>query len=691
MWIKLFPYQEEALSKIYNGCILHGGVGSGKSLVSLMYYYISQGGVYNPENRVKMSHPVNLYIITTAKKRDSFEWEGELAPFGLSTETDICGYGNKVVVDSWNNIKKYIDVVNSFFIFDEQRVIGSGAWVKSFLKITKHNQWILLSATPGDTWTDYIPVFIANGYFRNRSEFINEHVIYKPFRNYPQIDRYIGIKRLERLRDNILIEMNRPKEVVSHEETVILDYDRDLYQMIFKNRFDPWKNEPIQNATSFSYCLRRVVNSDESRQVKLLELLEDHPRVIVFYSFDYELDILLGLQYPDGTIIAQWNGHKHQEIPDGQKWVYLVQYTSGCEGWNCIKTDTIIFYSQQHSYRVFEQAKGRIDRLNTPYTILYYYIFKSTASVDRSIAKALANKKNFNAGSTYGSMFRNEPISIIVPKPVKLKSFLKWVGGKTQLLEKLKKEMPKSYNRYYEPFIGGGAFLFEIQPKKAVIGDMNKQLINTYEQVRDNVEMLIRIIRDLDEQECDVARYMELRDVFNQRILDFELDVECAGLMIWLNKHCFNGLYRVNSAGLFNVPYNNKSSGESVDVENLRNVSAYLYENEIDIRYGDFEETCSDIESGDFVYFDSPYLPVSDTANFMSYTKSGFTMKDHTRLAEFTRALVDKGVKVMLSNNDVPLVHDLYEGFDIQSVDVRRAINSDKEKRTGQEVIIKTW
>lgn len=407
MWIKLFPYQEDALKRMRNGCILHGGVGSGKSLVSIMYYYISQGGVYDPKQRVNMKHPCDLYIITTAKKRDTLEWERELAPFALSTEQDICGYGNKIVVDSWNNIKKYEFVKNSFFIFDEQRVIGSGAWVKTFLKIVKFNEWILLSATPGDTWMDYVPVFIANGYFKNRSEFINEHVIYRPFSSFPQIDRYINTRRLERLRDSVLVNMSRPSEILTSEETCILEYDRELYKRVYKSRFDPWKQEPIQNASQFSYVLRKIVNLDESRQVKLLELFERHPRIIVFYSYDYELDILLHLFYPEGTEIAQWNGHKHQEIPEGVRWVYLVQYTAGCEGWNCIKTDTIVFYSQQHSYRVFEQAKGRINRLNTPYTMLYYYIFKSMASVDLSIAKALANKKNFNAGAMYGRLFRD--------------------------------------------------------------------------------------------------------------------------------------------------------------------------------------------------------------------------------------------------------------------------------------------
>lgn len=412
MSINLYDFQEAALKKMRDGAILHGGVGSGKSLVSLVWYYRQMGGRIGKEVITDLNHPLDLYIITTAKKRDSCEWLKEMAPFLLvPADDETSWWGNKVVVDSWNNIKKYENIKNSYFIFDEQRVVGSGTWVKAFLKIAKSNRWILLSATPGDTWMDYVPVFVANGFYRNRTDFIEQHVIYRPFTTFPQIDRYVGLKRLERLRDLILVDMNRPKELISHEETNIVDYNRGLYKQVFASRFDPWKGEPIQNASGLAYCLRRVVNEDESRQVLLLELFEKHPRIIVFYSFDYELDILLNLGYPEGTEVAQWNGHKHQEIPSCNKWVYLVQYTAGCEGWNCVKTDTIVFYSQQYSYKVFEQAKGRIDRLNTPFTTLYYYIFKSQANIDLAISKALNSKKNFNARRYFDKIFKeNEAI-----------------------------------------------------------------------------------------------------------------------------------------------------------------------------------------------------------------------------------------------------------------------------------------
>lgn len=409
MSVNLYNFQEAALKKMRDGCILHGGVGSGKSLVSLVWYYRQMGGQIGKEVRTDLNHPLDLYVITTAKKRDSCEWLKEMAPFLLvPADDETSWWGNKVIVDSWNNIKKYENVKNSYFIFDEQRVVGSGAWVKAFLKIAKMNRWILLSATPGDTWMDYVPVFIANGFYRNRSEFIDQHVVYRPFTSFPQIDRYIGLKRLERLRDLVLVDMNRPKEIMAYEETVIVEYNRDLYKTVYTTRYDPWKDAPIQNASGLAYVLRRVVNEDESRQIALLELFEKHSKIIVFYSFDYELDILLTLGYPEGTTIAQWNGHKHQEVPLGTKWVYLVQYTAGCEGWNCIKTDTIVFFSQQYSYKVFEQAKGRIDRLNTPFTTLYYHIFKSQAGIDLAISRALNSKKNFNAGRCFGKIFKEE-------------------------------------------------------------------------------------------------------------------------------------------------------------------------------------------------------------------------------------------------------------------------------------------
>lgn len=399
MGIELRPYQLEAVKRMRNGCILCGGVGSGKSRTALAYYFMENDGGINPKKYIPMKNPKDLYIITTARKRDTLEWEEEFGPFLISTHEEVNYYDNKVVIDSWNNIKKYVDVTDAFFIFDEQRVVGSGAWVKSFLKITKHNNWILLSATPGDSWQDYIPVFVANGFYKNRTEFIREHVVYSRFTKYPKIDRYLNTGRLIRLRNRILVDMDFKRQTIPHHEDVYCSYDILTYKSIGKDRWNPYKNEPIVNASELCYTWRKLVNSDESRQTALLDICADHPRVIVFYNFDYELDILKSLVYindGDAMDIAEWNGHKHQEIPKTDKWVYLVQYTAGCEGWNCIRTDTIVFYSQNYSYKVLEQARGRIDRMNTPYINLYYYHLKSRSSIDLAISRALKNKKNFN-------------------------------------------------------------------------------------------------------------------------------------------------------------------------------------------------------------------------------------------------------------------------------------------------------
>lgn len=381
---------------MFNGCILNGGVGSGKSRTGLYYYFTKQGGTVQPKYS-PMKNPKDLYIITTAMKRDKLEWEGELANFLMTTDPEKNAiHGNKIVIDSWNNIKKYADVKGSFFIFDEDRVTGNGVWVKTFLKIAKSNEWIILSATPGDTWSDYIPVFIANGFYKNKTEFIREHVIYSRFSKYPKIDRYVGIGRLMRLRDKILINMDFIRHTVPHHEDIYCEYDIPMYREAMRARWDPFKNEPMQQASSLCYVLRRIVNADISRQTRLIEIFENHPKMIVFYNFDYELDILKGLYYGDGVEIAEWNGHKHQEIPKGDSWVYLVQYTAGAEGWNSIRTDTIVFYSQNYSYKIMQQASGRIDRLNTPYRDLYYYHFKSRSSIDLAISRALKEKKKFN-------------------------------------------------------------------------------------------------------------------------------------------------------------------------------------------------------------------------------------------------------------------------------------------------------
>ena len=398
MAIKFRQYQLDAIEKMRNGCILCGGVGSGKSLTALAYYYTQNGGEIVGDDWKPMNYKApDLYIITTARKRDTLEWEGELANFLLSTnpEKNVV-YGNKVVVDSWNNIKKYKDVENAFFIFDEQRVVGYGAWTKTFLKISKVNKWILLSATPGDTWSDYIPVFIANGFYRNKTAFNDEHVVFSRFSKYPKIDRYINTGRLIRLRDRILVDMDFKRQTVSHHEDVYVTYDIPMYKDVIRTRWDPFKDEPIQQASGLCYILRRIVNEAVSRQTALLEIFEKHPKMIVFYNFDYELDILKGIYYGNDVEVAEWNGHKHQPVPTCDRWVYLVQYTAGAEGWNCITTDTIVFYSQNYSYKILEQSRGRIDRMNTPYTDLYYYHLKSRSGIDLAISKALRDKKQFN-------------------------------------------------------------------------------------------------------------------------------------------------------------------------------------------------------------------------------------------------------------------------------------------------------
>lgn len=397
--ISLYDYQLDAVRHMKNGCILCGGVGSGKSRTALAYYYIHEGGEVNTDEYIPMGDPPkDLYIITTARKRDTLEWEKELLPFLMSSTMNIL-YDHKVIIDSWNNISKYADAKDSFFIFDEQRVVGSGTWVKSFLKIAKKNEWILLSATPGDTWQDYIPVFIANGFYKNRSEFKREHIVYCPYNTFPKIDRYINTGRLIRLRNRILVNMDFNRHTKAHHEDIFTAYDTAKYKQIVRTRWNPYEDKPIENASEYCYLLRKVVNSDDSRQATVLELLEKHPKAIIFYNFDYELKILKSLGYTDNTVIAEWNGHKHQPVPDGDEWVYLVQYNAGAEGWNCIKTDTIIFFSQNYSYKVMVQASGRTDRLNTPYLDLYYYHLKSRSGIDLAISRALSDKKKFNETS----------------------------------------------------------------------------------------------------------------------------------------------------------------------------------------------------------------------------------------------------------------------------------------------------
>ena len=397
MGVKLFPHQEEALRRLKTGSILWGGVGSGKSITGIAYYWETEVKTVSGNKR-----PKPLYIITTARKRDTGEWEGELARFGLSTDISKSYRGIAVTVDSWNNIAKYTDVAGAFFLFDEQRVVGYGKWTKSFLRIAKFNPWILLSATPGDCWMDYLPVFIANGFYRNKTEFQRDHVKFNRYNTkYPQITGYMNTKLLEKHRNDILVGMSFERSTEPHSIYVTCEWDQDAYNTVMKTRMNPYTQEPIQQAGELCYTLRRIVNTDPRRITKLKDILFAHPKTIIFYNYDYELELLrsmVGKMNSDGIKCAcgEWNGHKHDPLPKGSRWVYLVQYTAGAEGWNCIETDTIVFFSQSYSYKAMVQAAGRIDRINTGYHDLYYYYLTSNAKIDLALRRALREKRNFN-------------------------------------------------------------------------------------------------------------------------------------------------------------------------------------------------------------------------------------------------------------------------------------------------------
>ena len=402
---KLDEGQLKALSELRNGNILCGGVGSGKSRTGLAYYFckVCGGRIDGKDHGLKQDYvpmlfPKNLIIITTAKKRDKREWEDELNPFLLSTNPEDSYYKDKirVVVDSWNNIKKYEMVTDAFFLFDEQRVVGYGAWSKAFIQIARNNQWIFLTATPGDCWMDYLSIFIANGFFKNKRDFERRHVIYNRYSKYPQVDRYVDDFILMRMRDSILVKIDYEKPTERHTETIIAAYDRDAYRKIMRDRWNLYEDRPVENVSELCFLLRRVTNSDPSRIEETVAVASKHPKLIIFYNYTFELDILRNAGWPEGTAVGEWNGQKHEEIPETDRWVYLVQYAAGAEGWNCIETNAMLFYSQSYSYKMTEQAMGRIDRRNTPYHDLYYYTFRSYAPIDIAISRALSRKKNFN-------------------------------------------------------------------------------------------------------------------------------------------------------------------------------------------------------------------------------------------------------------------------------------------------------
>lgn len=371
MLIELKPHQKKAVRELSNGKILYGSVGSGKTLTSLAYY-------------LEKESDKKLLIITTAKKRDSKDWIKEAALLGIT----------ELTVDSWQNIHKYEDVTNVLLIADEQRLVGSGKWTRSFIKIAKNNHWILLSATPGDTWLDYIPVFVANGFYKNRTEFKREHVVYSSYTKFPKVERYLATGKLIRLRNEILVEMPYVKHTTRKVNHVKVEHDPEKMEKAVKHRWHIWENRPIRDVSELFHVMRKIVNTDNSRIDALRHLLKKHKKIIVFYNFDYELELLRTLA--DEVVVAELNGHKHEPLPQTDKWVYLVQYAAGSEGWNCVETNVIVFYSLTYSYKMFHQAHGRIDRLNTSFYELEYYIFISKSMIDQAIMRALKQKKNFN-------------------------------------------------------------------------------------------------------------------------------------------------------------------------------------------------------------------------------------------------------------------------------------------------------
>ncbi|QYC54006.1 DNA helicase [Gordonia phage Nithya] len=396
MVVQLYPHQQKAVEELSDGKVLVGGVGTGKTITSLVYFYTKvMGGELNKPETI--TNPMDLYIFTTARKRDELDWQRDAAKLAMTKDRDASIHRIQVTVDSYNNIAKHKEIKGAFVILDEQRMVGTGTWVKSFLKIAKSNRWIMLSATPGDKWEDYIPLFIANGFVKNITEFRRNHIVYSSYTKYPKVERYLQTGQLLKWRRQLLVEMPYSRHTVRHLHNVVCDHDVETMRVVMEKRWHPIEMRPLRDVGEMFAMMRRVAYSDLSRKAKVFELLQKHPKLIVFYNFDYELEILRTLadDLPDWKV-SEWNGHKHEPVPSGDKWIYLVQYVAGAEAWNCVETDAICFYSQTYSYRNFEQAQGRTDRLNTPFKDLHYYILTSTSLIDKAISKALQNKESFN-------------------------------------------------------------------------------------------------------------------------------------------------------------------------------------------------------------------------------------------------------------------------------------------------------
>lgn len=367
------PHQKLAVRKLHSGAILAGKVGSGKTFTALEFY---------KEKYIDLP----LIVITTAKKRNDADWETEANLLGLEYPT----------VDSWNNISNY-ENRHAFFIFDEQHASGTGKWAKSFIKIAKKNKWIMLSATPGDRWIDFVPVFIANGLVENKTKFNERYVVYNPNTPFPKIDRYINTFELEAMRHAIVVAMPDKRETVRHKKIVTTEYDRFLYTDVHDNRMSPFTKMPIKNASEYTQVMRKIVSTSPARVLEFKDLVSKFKRSIVFYNYNYELDIILQQLQSLGINTFVYNSKKHDPSPTEGEWCYVVQY-SAAEAWNNISTNRMIFYSPNYSYKVVEQCEGRIDRINTKYKDLYYYTLVSESSIDKSVIKAIKEKRIFNEG-----------------------------------------------------------------------------------------------------------------------------------------------------------------------------------------------------------------------------------------------------------------------------------------------------
>ena len=371
--VQLTDNQIKARDNLKSGSILYGGVGSGKTFTSLSF-------------AKERYSDRDIYVITTAKKRDSGDWEDEASQIGVEL----------TAVDSWNNITNYNMVKNAFFIFDEQRAVGYGTWGRALIKIARQNDWVMCTATPGDTWMDYLVIFIANGFYKNRKEFVDQHVEYDPWVKFPKIKKFHNQGKLAKLRHSVLVPIKVDRHTTRKRVKVKCDFNKEVYSDIAQKRWNIYTREPIKNAPELLSTLRHSVNADKDRIFHAKWLADMHDKVIIFYNFDYELEILRTMAQGLDKPYSEWNGHLHEPIPDADEWLYLVQYTSGAEGWNCTETDTMIFYSLNYSYKIVEQAEGRIDRMNTPFKELTYFYLVSDSSIDKSIEQSVESKKIFN-------------------------------------------------------------------------------------------------------------------------------------------------------------------------------------------------------------------------------------------------------------------------------------------------------